>query len=218
MLHWDIAFDIYQQGVNRILFLPMKARSYCDNLKYEFIEQYNYMLEGNYTLLRVPYVTDEMFIGERKKYRLARKLNNDEYIIWMPVNMIRTALCEQEQYRDKPITDFTPYIRLFTYLSGKEDSDISEYIRLYGKVPDGIKPEAAFQYVIEKRHILYDFFEENFHSGNMEYFAVAAPKAEWNEKGYVNLCEGQHRCVYLLTKGLEHFPVRVDQTVINHIS
>ena len=47
------------------------------------------------------------------------------------------------------------------------------------------------------------------------YFVAAAPKAVWNKKGYLNLCEGQHRCVYLLTKGMKKVPVRLEKADID---
>lgn len=214
MLHWDIALDIYRNGINRLLFLPMKIGSFCDTLKREFIEQYNYMMEEDYASLQVPYLTDEMF-GERNrgKCRLEKWLHNGEGIIWVPLELVRTTLCEQEKYRDKPIAEFDPYFKLFKHLSGV-DNDISEYISLYGKAPKAMTVEDAYQYVLKKRSVLYDFFENNFNSGNINYFVAAAPKADWNDKGYLNLCEGQHRCVYLLFRGMKQVPVRVTKEAL----
>ncbi len=36
-----------------------------------------------------------------------------------------------------------------------------------------------------------------------------------SKKGYLNLCEGQHRCVYLLTKGMKKVPVRLEKADID---
>lgn len=218
MLHWDIAFGIYMQGVERIVFLPMRAQSYCNDMHSQFIEQYNYMMEGNYALMQVPYLSAELFKEkETEQYRVAKNLDNGESIVWLPIYRIRTALREPEKYRDIPIAEFEPYYNLFSHLSG-DKCDMSEYIQVYGKVPEKMSDEQACQYVFEKRIGLYQFFENNFYTGNMDYFVAAAPKAEWNERGYLNLCEGQHRCAYLIFKGMRWVPVRVITEAIEKIA
>ncbi len=215
MLHWDIAFYMYQHGINRVVFLPMIAGFYSRKVQSEFITQYNYMMEKKYALMRVPYLHDEMFEKtDRRLWFEGKKLESGDFIIWMAVDLVKTTVHEYEKYRDIPIVAFDPYINLFKLLKG-ESADISEYIRIYGKAPFPETSREAYVYVFNKRRDLYGFFEEQFNSGNMEYFMAAAPMAEWNEKGYVNLCEGQHRCVYLLSKGMKYVPIRVGQDVLN---
>ena len=217
MQHWDIACKLYKQGIDRVVFLPMKTGFFNKEMQEDLIIQYNYMMEGKYVAMRVPYLYGEMFeLADRRKWHLARNLGGDEKIAWVSSSLVRTTLQEIEQYRDIPISDFTPYFNLFARLSG-EKTNISEYISLYGKTPFQESSEEAYEYVLNKRIELYDFFEDKFRSGDMEYFVVAAPRAVWNEKGYLNLCEGQHRCVYLITKGLEMIPVRLNQTDIDYL-
>ncbi len=217
MLHWEIARDLYRHGIVRAVFLPMKTEFYSDDLQNEFILQYNYMMEGCYSLMKVPYLQDEMFeLTVGRQWKLARRLDNAEYIVWITRDMLRTTMKEEEKYRDIPIADFTPYMDLFAYLSGNQ-RDITEYIKLYGLTPFPETSAEARDYVVKKRQDLYTFFEDKFSSGSMDYFVAAAPKAVWNANGYLNLCEGQHRCVYLLRKGLNYLPVRVDQTVIDQM-
>ncbi len=218
MLHWDIAFSMYKKGIDRVVFLPMRRKHCPNDIQNILIEQYNYMLEGNYALMRIPYLTEKIFEQiDRKPYRIVRRLNNGELIVWIPVDMVRTAMREPRLYRDIPIADFIPYINLFLYLSGVE-SEISEYITIYGKMPDTMSKEDARYNVIKKRRALFDFFEENFNTGNFDYFLTAAPRAEWNESGYVNLCEGQHRCVYLMSKGMKRIPVRMTEETIEKLN
>lgn len=218
MLHWDIALKLYSQGIDRIVFLPMRAQSYCNDIQNQFIEQYNYMMEGNYALMQVPYLSADLFEEtKREQYRIAKRLDNGESIVWLPIYRVRTAMREPEQYRDIPIVEFEPYYKLFSYLSGAK-CDISEYIQIYGKVPESVPAKQASQFVFEKRIGLYQFFENNFHAGNMDYFVAAAPKAEWNERGYLNLCEGQHRCAYLIFKGMRQVPVRVTSKTLDKIA
>lgn len=218
ILHWEIVKDLYLCGVRRAVFLPMKTGFYHDGIQNEFILQYNYMMEGAYSSMRVPYLQREMFEPVvRRCWRMARQLDHGEAIIWIDKDLLRTTLQEEEKYRDIPIAGFTPYVNLFSYLAGDE-RDISEYIKLYGLTPFPETSREARDYVLGKRHDLYAFFEDKFCSGSMDYFVAAAPKAAWNTKGYLNLCEGQHRCVYLLVKGMKYLPVRVDQAVIDYIN
>ena len=217
MSHWDIAFDLYKYGIKRIVFCPMR-NDYQNDIFLEFILQYNYMISGDYTIMKVPYLSDWMFErSAQSPYRISQILDNGEYIVWLPVDMIRTTM-KEGKYRDLPITEFTPYINLFLFLDGREDIDISEYIRLYGKTPYPVESVEAYQNTINKRKSLYYYFEKNYREGNMKYFEVAAPKVVFNENGYVNLCEGQHRCVYLLSKGMKKIPVRVTQDILERIS
>lgn len=217
MLHWDIAFGLYKNGVNRVVFLPMNIGFYSNDVQADFIIQYNYMMEGQYSIMQVPYLCDEMFeLDKWKKCYIAKQLDNDEYIVWASTDLVRTTLQEQEKYRDIPIADFIPYYNLFSHLSGS-GTDISEYISMYGKAPFPETSVEAYNYVLNKRRGLYDFFEEKFNSGNIEYFTVAAPKVVWNKNGYLNLCEGQHRCVYLIMKGMDKIPVRIDQITLDNL-
>ncbi len=215
MQHWDIACNLYKQGIDRVVFLPMKTGFFNKEIQEDFIIQYNYMMEGKYAAMRVPYLCDEMFEpGNGKKWYVARKLAGDEKILWVSTDLIRTTLKETERYRNIPIAEFAPYINLFSYLSG-EKTNISEYISLYGKSPFPESSKESFNFVHNKRIGLYEFFEDKFYSGNLDYFVAAAPKAVWNKKGYLNLCEGQHRCVYLLTKGMKKVPVRLEKADID---
>lgn len=218
MSHWEIAREFYQQGIRRVVFLPMKIGFYNNDIQNEFIIQYNYMMEGAYSLMRVPYLHDEMFdLIVSKSWRVEKQLGKSELIIWIRKDLLRTTMWEVERYRDIPIADFTPYVNLFSLLAG-DNKDISEYIRLYGFTPFPETSEEARDYVIKKRQSLYEFFEDKFRSGDMDYFIAAAPKAIWNVNGCLNLSEGQHRCVYLLAKGLNYLPVRVEQRVIDYIN
>lgn len=217
MQHWEIARGLYRHGVKRIVFLPMRSDFYSDDIQSEFIIQYNYMLEGAYDLMRVPYLCDEMFRLVWKTWRAAKRLDNGQSIVWVKKELLRTTMKEPEQYRDIPIVGFMPYFNLFFTLAG-DKKDISEYIKLYGLTPFPETSVEAHDYVIAKRQSLFDYFEDKFRTGSIDYFVAAAPKAVWNTNGYLNLCEGQHRCVYLLTKGIDYLPVRVDQAVINHLN
>lgn len=217
MLHWDVAFNLYKNGIERIVFLPMCEESQ-DSILQEFILQYNYMINGDYAVMKVPYLCDSIFEKSiYPQFRMAQILDNGEYIVWMSAEMIRTTLKEEKKYRDVPIAEFTPYVRLFLFLGGRNNIDISEYVRLYGKAPYSAESIEAYHYTINKRRNLYDFFESKYCDGNMEYFEAAAPRVAFNDNGYVNLCEGQHRCIYLLSKGMKKVPVRITEDILGKL-
>lgn len=132
MQHYNVAKELYDKGVTRIVFLPMDIDKYND-CYIEFFTEYNYMITGDYSVMKVPYLVPEMFQEKpRSIIRIATVLDNAEYIVWLPIDLIRTTLNEVKQYRDIPLAQFRPYITFFRFLEGNEKLDISEYIRLYG--------------------------------------------------------------------------------------
>lgn len=217
MQHYSVAKELYNGGVTRIVFLPMDVDKYND-CYIEFFTEYNYMINGDYSVMKVPYLVPEMFQEKpRSIIRIATVLDNAECIVWLPIDLIRTTLNEVEQYRDIPLAQFSPYITFFRFLEGNEKLDISEYIRLYGFAPYPYDSMEAYKYIILKRKPLYQFFESRFVEGDMKYFEAIAPKVTYNSNGYVNLCEGQHRCIYLYLKGMCMLPVRIMKKELDSI-
>ena len=217
MQHYSVAKELYNRGVTRIVFLPMDVDKYND-CYIEFFTEYNYMINGDYSVMKVPYLVPEMFQEKpRSIIRIATVLDNAECIVWLPIDLIRTTLNEVEQYRDIPLAQFSPYITFFRFLEGNEKLDISEYIRLYGFAPYPYDSMEAYKYIILKRKPLYQFFESRFVEGDMKYFEAIAPKVTYNSNGYVNLCEGQHRCIYLYLKGMCMLPVRIMKKELDSI-
>lgn len=217
MQHYSVAKELYNSGVTRIVFLPMDVDKY-DDCYIEFFTEYNYMINGDYSVMKIPYLVPEMFQEKpRSIIRIATVLDNAECIVWLPIDLIRTTLNEVEQYRDIPLAQFSPYITFFRFLEGNEKLDISEYIRLYGFAPYPYDSMEAYKYIILKRKPLYQFFESRFVEGDMKYFEAIAPKVTYNSNGYVNLCEGQHRCIYLYLKGMCMLPVRIMKKELDSI-
>lgn len=217
MQHYNVAKELYDRGVTRIVFLPMDVDKYNDGY-IEFFLEYNYMIAGDYDVMKVPYLVPETFQRKQRSIiRIATVLDNAEYIVWFPIDLIRTTLNEVKQYRDIPLVKFSPYITFFRFLEGNEKLDISEYIRLYGFAPYSYNSIEAYKYTVRKRKPLYQFFESRFAEGDMKYFEAVAPKVTYNTNGYVNLCEGQHRCIYLYLKGMCKLPVRITKEELENI-
>lgn len=115
MQHYNVAKELYDKGVTRIVFLPMDIDKYND-CYIEFFTEYNYMITGDYSVMKVPYLVPEMFQEKpRSIIRIATVLDNAEYIVWLPIDLIRTTLNEVKQYRDIPLAQFRPYITFFVF-------------------------------------------------------------------------------------------------------
>jgi len=205
--HMEVAETLYRQGIKKILFVPMKCNAASQKIRIQLIEKYNMMQGCQYNLLRkIPYVQADFFEKNREPVCRVAKEEADQVIAWVSAEKIFTTIREPAGYADIPLASFTPYIQLFSYLAGKENTDITEYVSLFGI--SSLIGNARKMEIVGKRKQLFDCFEREINQG-MDFFVASAPQAEWNPKGYLNLCEGQHRYVYLLNKGLRKIPVRI---------
>ena len=205
--HYEIAKELYENGVGRILFVPMSRKVQDHNLENELIMKYNDMLLGNYEkLVGIP-ICKEIFKESDIPFVETKIDLGDGVVAFVPVEMIFTTRIEPEGYDNIPISAFQPYHDLIHLFCGK-DTDISEYMRLFGMPDCKNLNQIDRNAVLDKRKALIDYFEYEINRG-MDYFVASAPVAEWNETGYFNLKEGQHRSVYLLNRNLRKIPVRI---------
>lgn len=87
MQHYSVAKELYNGGVTRIVFLPMDVDKYND-CYIEFFTEYNYMINGDYSVMKVPYLVPEMFQEKpRSIIRIATVLDNAECIVWLPIDL-----------------------------------------------------------------------------------------------------------------------------------
>ena len=213
--HMQVAHMLFQQGVHKIIFIPMEHNFYDREMQCELIIKYNAMLQNHYVLLKnIPYISEDFFERVTEPFcSVAMEFYND-IIAWVPAEKIYTTMAEPDGYDNIPIAAFKPYISLFDFFEGRE-ADISEYISLFGI--SALSGDDRKKEIVTKRKQLFDYFENEINRG-LEYFIISAPNAQWNENGYLNLCEGQHRCVYLLNKGYRKIPVRVDYKAVSKLN
>lgn len=210
MLHYEIGKYICEQGVERIIFAPLSKKVKDRDLQMSMIEAYNRMINAiSYRNVgKIPLVKKKFFVS-RNELKVVKE-ESETVIVFVPSYMIHTSLVEPEVYKDIPIEEFTPYFDLIKYIHSG-DGDISEYIEKFGKVYDPMEMDERRKEIINKRKEQIKYLDYEFALG-MQYFISGAPLAKWNEKGYFNLCEGQHRCVYLLEHGVKELPIRLYQT------
>lgn len=117
-----------------------------------------------YNLLRkIPYVQADFFEKNREPVCRVAKEEADQVIAWVSAEKIFTTIREPAGYADIPLASFTPYIQLFSYLAGKENTDITEYVSLFGI--SSLIGNARKMEIVGKRKQLFDCFEREINQG-----------------------------------------------------
>lgn len=211
--HDGIAEELFLKGIEKIIFVPMK-RKYNIQIMYEMIEVYNSILLEPYSCFQeIPYyrelLNEEATIEKETEYIIKRvpadilysnpvsNLKNDPNIL---------------KYADAPIMSYKPYYDMLEYFEGGErEGDLEEYLKDYGVNSCNYKHAFSNEMIILQRYELYKIWNEHFQQG-MDFFCASAPAVCWNEKGYFNLLEGQHRSLFLVKKGIYFVPVRIHKS------
>lgn len=213
--HMQVARTLYQQGVRKIIFVPMEQNFYDREVQCELIIKYNAMLQHQYASLKnIPYVSEDFFERVTEPFCSVAMEFHDDVIAWVSAEKIYTTVKASDGYDDIPIAAFKPYISLFEFLEGGE-ADISEYVSLFGI--SAVSGDDRKKEIVTIRKQLFDYFENEINRG-LEYFVVSAPSAQWNENGYLNLRGGHHRCMYLLNKGYRKIPVRISYEAVSKLN
>ncbi|MCR5651309.1 MAG: hypothetical protein K6F86_09040 [Lachnospiraceae bacterium] len=206
MQHDEVAEKLHTMGFTNIIYCPMKS---LYNRKVEKMGRYYNNLVYKKELLfgEIIDTYDEISKECVEKIRIINE-NDDWCVVYVPFNMIYTALNEKT-YNDIPILSFRPYRVLFNWLmNNKIQGDISEYLEKYGVNSLSFISSVTDEDILRRRRMLYDIWERHFYNRD-SYFEVGAPIAAYNQKGYFNLTEGQHRVMYQILKGMILIPVRL---------
>lgn len=206
MQHDEIAEKLSERGIEKIIYIPMRFGAHA-KYAYELIEVYNAILIGNYQAIgKIPYYQYLKHIRQEQE----EKQSGDYLTADVEADLIFTSQVEPAPYADVPLVRFAPYTTLFEYLGANENlaSVPKEYLERYGVKSCNYTNTYTDQDILRQRAELYELWNEHFQAGR-EFFRASAPLAQWNERGYFNLCEGQHRTLFLVTKGLRYVPVRL---------
>ena len=212
--HESIAKTLYDIGFSKIIFIPMKLNCHTC-LADQFRRIYNLiLLEQLENLDDIPFYSE--LLAERKKDLHICDISKDYLTIRVSVDAIYTNPARVVKdnsnllkYADIPLVAYKPYDKLFECLQGLDD-DIEEYLQDYGINSCNYSNSYQNRDIIIQRENLYNLWEEHFQN-NFIFFVSSAPLAEWNQKGYINLLEGQHRTLFLIKKGIYFVPIRVSR-------
>lgn len=208
MQHDGIAADLHGKGIEKIVYVPMHPKANSEYIC-EMTRIYNAFLIGDFGWVRrVPCYQPECPIA-------AERLDTEDGLyctIEVGADLVYTRMNEHAPYADVPLMSFAPFRMLFEYMAAECHVDFpKEYLAQWGVNSCNYANPYTDDGIVRQRGELYELWCEHFNEG-MEFFRASAPLAEWNAKGYFNLCEGQHRTMFLIVKGVRHVPLRVSKS------
>lgn len=217
MQHDKIAFDLFDKGLNKIIFAPMRIdfhKKYAGELR----EIYNQVLLGNIEQVKeIPYY--EMLINDNENINTNIYNETENYItVQVEADIVYTSTKEQFEsmwdLKVLPVTDI-PLVMLkqqhqiLEYFWGGEfNISLTQYLNDLGVNSCNYTNAYTDEQIICQRAKLYELWNEHFCEG-LDFFISSAPLAKWNNKGYFNLSDGHHRSVFLLKKGVYYLPIRI---------
>ena len=208
MQHADIAQVLYQQGVRKVLFVPMIRNLQHRDFQMEMTMLYNWLFLGRYEMLnQIPMLEEQQFQACREQICDVITVGREEAVAWIPVPALHAISTAQDGYGDVPIVAFRPYYDLLSCLKGG-NTEIDTYIANFVVGNDNEITEEIRARVLTDRKRLVDYMDSECNRG-ADFFVAAAPQAVWNAKGFFNLCEGHHRCTFLIDRGWKKLPVRL---------
>ena len=132
--------------------------------------------------------------------------------VWMDSEILFSDYSNEEEtvkYDDVPLWAMKAHRELFDFFEGN-NYEIEEYIKLYRNIHNSQHDYTDLEF-LKERYDVYCFLQKNISCG-LEYFKESPIYAKWNKKGYFNIYDGHHRAIFLLTKNIKYFPVRIKKT------
>lgn len=210
--HKRVADELYATGYKYIEFLPLEL-TFNPKFKDMLINSYNEILLGNVHGIRV-YRYDKLREREIQFKNEILQYSEESVIVWVPLELVftenlnnwegdKSKLHMSYEYYDKNIYCNEAYKSLFDFFEGKRD-DYKPYVDIH------TRNTKKFSVNIAKREKQFQLFKREYNNG-MDFFIKSAPDAVWNEKGYFNIVGGNHRIMFLLSQGMNQFPLRMNK-------
>lgn len=210
LTHETVLPELIKKGFENIIYLPM---IYNRPLKEQEIIRCAYfsILNGDYkNALEIP----KTISLNTDKWEIFKTSNNTAF--FCHTDLLFTATKNEikknilpgrwnlsKHFLDNaieiPLENLLPYKQLFSYLMGNE-----VYPKAYLDWMRDTEEEKKL--LLENRRQLLQVYEQNYEY-NFSFFLYSPAKANWNKKGYINICDGLHRCIYLMMKGKKLVPV-----------
>ncbi len=222
-----VAHDLFQNGFEKIVYLPM-GTEYSQDISKQMRKIYNLLLEGNYGLLKE--IPEYAEIKAQCNIWDIIKKENGYYTVWIPIeyvysdNIIRIPYAEKKRnnrefiafvhrYLDIPLYTIYMYHSLYQYFMGQGELD-ENYFRFQDLQDKRESFESYREGLLKDRYQLYRIYDQEFNRGT-SFFIDSAPRAIWNKKGYFNLMDGHHRSAFLYTMGYTSLPLTMEEEDYN---
>lgn len=224
MWHIEIVEALAAVGIKKVIFIAQgngldRIKSRKMNEVYCAIEEENYDLLER---LKIPFYKDiksneSWLIRESEKYVVTFCPRELICVSKSPMEHESKKLgqIERELYEnaktlaDSPMSANWAYNTIFRFIMhGNKDKYFDSGLQIRLNL-DASKKMLASLYMTEKRKQL-KWMQMEYNK--MSLFSEYAPiDVEWNERGFFNLIDGQHRSVFSYCKGLEMLPIRTSR-------
>ncbi len=217
------AKKLYGEGFSRLLFYPegttapeaaVLRRAYCLLMEGAYAELRGLPCYGELETRKLkPYVLrhsgsfvttlaspDVLYIGGNKQPDQLKKVASSDC-----TEEYREASARFDRYTNRPLPMFGLYLEFFrALLDGREAP--KEYLNVCRHVQNcaGMDDDLFFR----ERFEVFRLLEQKLEMG-LESFYDSPVDVDWNEKGYLETVDGNHRAAYLYCKGYRWIPVRM---------
>lgn len=217
--HEKIAEKLVKIGLQYIIYMPYSAvKGKGDERELKLYNIWNDIMKNTFNeFVEIP-VTTEINKYVYKDYSLIYKINDQERISYIPIDVLYTdKKNDKNMWGDIPVLSLIPHINFFRWLDGQAGYDYLEYLdfcidsakRRNIKITDEWKKN-----VIRNRSDVYGNMNEHLER-NYDFFIKNAPNVIWNKNGYFNLNSGKHRTAFWIAKGRRFIPVRITEDDYN---
>lgn len=151
------------------------------------------------------------FLTNYKKEEVIRK-SNRYIVVYVSYELLYTSIIDPDiqnksllKYSDVPMLAHNAYLGLFQYLcNGEYTEGAEEYKKIYGE---------RQEYPFTKDHIFKNRYNLFMSLVADESFDIedAPLEVQWNENGYFNIQDGQHRAIYYYLRQMRRIPVRISK-------
>ena len=204
--HQEIADGLYRKGVRKILYLPQNSSERNVRLR----NAYNSFMNYEFSNLNSIPVYQKNNIYEMLDEEVVISQEGEFITVWMSSEILFSDYSSESEetvkYDDVPLWAMKAHRELFEFFEGN-NCEIEEYIKMYRNIHNSQHDYTDYEF-LKERYDVYCFLQKKMSSG-LEYFKESPIYAKWNKKGYFNIYDGHHRAIFLLTKNIRYFPVRI---------
>lgn len=220
--HYEIAEDLFERGFDKIIFLAV-SDVYSPKMSIAMNKIYNFFLEEQYDdLYDIPcYQMMKHQVNSFSEENIIRE-NSNYVITWCAKELLYTSkksmvqristLTERNNtYFDIPMIATELYMDLFSFFmygTGNADS----YIQTMKSRNNSFNMND--EDFLKEQYSVYQLLEKEYEKG-IEVFQYMPIDVSWNPKGYFNIIDGHHRCIFYWLKGMQSMPVRMKKADYN---
>lgn len=217
--HYEIAENLWACGFEKIVFLAL-ADTYRQKNAVRMNRIYNLLLEEQYSdLSNIPYYRE---IRKKTNEEKIIRQNSDFVVTWCKKNWLYTynrSLKKNEEisklnfkaYFDVPMIAQRMYVSLFRFfMYGTGSADL--YIKTMKERNNSF--EMSEEDFFQEQYAVYQLLEREYEKG-IEAISNMPIDVRWNSRGYFNIIDGHHRCIFYWLKGMQSMPVRMKREDYN---